>query len=320
MDRLKIFRLTTLQYFVAQFALAEGSTEAIRKEIWPTLVNSPGMRELVGRLSQMNTRQRCTSIGSLINLLKIFDTTTRTISQPDWVNKVNKIFEHGGSESSNNAGDWDRATGVYEVLHLQVSSGGASEHLSNVLKGCSLVSLDQLFISADIQNSFRKHIWRDALEGGNSWRIKSAYRDVEMFVRYLDAANVCRMFGNCQKAQAMIRWLEEQAHGPPDDLTDPQKLRLLEAIDGTKYIIALLGTTPGTGNLVLLRASDGHVHATSFMRACVGMPLLEQDVLDDDACARLTDLLDGPVNLVLDDAQMDALTLTDRPAIVPRGS
>lgn len=121
------------------------------------------------------------------------------------------------------------------------------------------------------------------------------------------------VYGQLTTAPVIIHWLQQQASKIQDDPADLQRLRLLEAVDSTQYILTLLGRTPETGQLVLLRASDGHVHAASFMRACVGLPLREQDVRDDDTCGRLVDLLDGPITLHLDDAQMGALTLAAAP-------
>lgn len=318
MDRLKIFRFTAFQYFVNQLILAEGSTEAIQREIWPSFQNSTGMGDNVRRILQMNTRERLRAMISFIDLLMAFNTTTRTISQPDWVVKVNKIFEHNDNESSNTVGNADPAAGVYELLPVKVPGGGGFDYLSTLLKGCAVVSLDELFISAGIQKSYRDQLRQDSLQAGNSWRIKCPYGDVELFVKFQDAAELCMVYGQSTTAPVIIHWLQQQASKKQDNPADLQRLRLLEAVDSTKYIITLLGTTPETGQLVLLRASDGHVHAASFMRACVGLPLREQDVRDDHTCGSLGDLLDGPITLHLDDAQMVALTLaaprTDRRA------
>lgn len=62
MDRLKVFRFATFQYFVEQFSVAEGLTDAIRTKIRPVLESSAEMKPLVGRLVQMNTRDRFRAI------------------------------------------------------------------------------------------------------------------------------------------------------------------------------------------------------------------------------------------------------------------
>lgn len=309
MDRLKIFRFTAFQYFVNHLILAEGSTEAIQREIWPSFQNSTGMGDAVRRILQMNTRERLRAMSRFIDLLMTFDTTTRTISQPDWVAKVDKIFEHNNNESSNTVGNGDPAAGVYELLPVKVPGGGGFDYLSTSLKGCSVVSLDELFISAGIQNHYRDQLRSDSLQAGNSWRIKRPYRDVELFVKCQDAAELCMVYGQSSTAPVIIHWLQQQVSETQADPAGLQRLSLLEAVDSIKYIITLLGTTPEKGQLVLLRASDGHVHAASFVRACVGLPLREQDVRDDHTCGPLADLLDGPITFRLDDAQRGALTL-----------
>lgn len=309
MDRLKIFRFTAFQFFVNQLTLAEGSTEAIQREIWPSFQNSTGLGHVVRRMFQMNTVERLKAMSSFIDLLMTFDTTNRTISQPDWVAKVDRIFEHNDSECSNSVGNADPATGVYELLPVKVPGLMALKWLSTILKGCSVVSLDELFSSAGIGNCYREQLKEDALRAGSSWRIKCPYRNVSLFVRYQEAAELCMIYGESTSAPVIIQWLQQQASRTHANPADQQRLRLLEAVDSTKYIITLLGTTPDTGQLVLLRASDGHVHAASFMRACVGLPLREQDVRDDHTCSRLADLMDGPVKIELDEAQIVALTL-----------
>ena len=313
MDRLKLFRLTTFQYFVAQISLAEGSTVEVRKHIWPKLDNSSEIRIVIDRIAQMNTMERLTAMSSFIDLLKNYNSPTRNISQAEWVTRVNGLFGHGGGGSSDAVDNGDPDASVFEFASIKIPGGGDLEHLSTVREGCSLVSLDKLFFVADIPKPRRGQIKREAVKVGNFWRIKRPYRAVDLYINFHDAADICKTHGRSLGTPRLIEWLEKEAPGPPNDPVDRQRLRLLEAVDSTKYIVSFLGMTPGKGHLVLLRASDAHVHVTSFTRSCAGLPLRQRDVRDDDECARLVDLLDGPVNVELDDAQMNALTVPPDP-------
>ena len=308
MDRLKLFRLTTFLYFVEQFAVAEGSTEAVRREIWSILEKSPGTKVLAERFVQMDSMQRLISIANFLNLLKTFDSGNRKIDQQDWVARVNRIFEHSEGPASS----------VYELLAVKRPGGGELDYLSTVLKGCSLVSLDELFISAGIQILYQEQIKNDAVKSGKFWRVKCPYRGIELFVSYQAAAKICRTYGQSPALQGIVEWLEKEPPGPSNDAADRQRGRILEAVDSTKYIITLLGIYPGRGYLVLIDASNAELHTASFMKACVGLPLHEFDVWDDQ-CGRLTDLLEGPVHLNLDDSQMGELTILTSQQD-PRGS
>ena len=309
MDRLKLFRLTTFQYFVAQISLAEGSTDEVRKHIWPKLDNSSEIRIIIHRIGQMNTMERLTAMGSFIDLLKNYNSPTQNISQAEWVTRVNSLFGHGGGGSSDAVDNGDPAASVFEFATIKIPGGGDLEHLSTAMKGCSLVSLGKLFHVADIRKPHREHIKREVLKAGKFWRIKCPYRAVDLYIDNQDAANICKAHGRSQGAPGLIKWLEKQAPDPPNDPVDRQRLRLLEAVDSTRYIVSFLSMAPRKGRLVLLRASDAHVHVTSFTRSCAGLPLRQRDLRDDDECARLVDLLDGPVNVDLDEAQMNALTV-----------
>ena len=305
MKSLKVFRATAFHYFVAQFARAEGSTDEVRNRVLNALEGSSGTKILVEQMIQMNSKERLTAISGLLDQFIDSDNGTRETDQAEWIAKASQLCELEDGDSSDTVVIRDPANSVYELSAFQIPHKGKSKHISTILKGCSLVSLHEILVPLEPQGPYHDAIKTYKFTARNIWYIKRPYRDADVFVTYQDALKVCRAYSHPPIAQTIIKWLENQLS---DDPADRQRLRILEAVDSTKYAVTFLGATAGRGHLVLLRASDGHVHVASFMKACLGLPLHERDIWDNK-CARLTDLLDGPVNFTLNVAQTDALTL-----------
>ncbi|KAF6228234.1 hypothetical protein HO133_007964 [Letharia lupina] len=200
----------------------------------------------------MNTRDRFRAIKFPRPTDNLLTPQRQNFTQPEWVKTVNNIYNLEDSDSSDNVDNGDPAASVYEFSPVKLSGGNDFESLATVLQGCSLVSLDELFASAVIRYLDHEKINEHALEELKFWPVKSIFDCLE------------------QKAPVL---LVNQA--------DRHRLRLLEAVDSTKYIIICRGEIPEKGRLVLLRVSDGHVHVASFMRSSVGLPLRQQDVRDD---------------------------------------
>lgn len=304
------FRFIMFQYMVEKLSLAEGLTDAIlRDENRPLLDDNAQIKILLKRLVQMNTRERFRAMSSLLDLLEPLDNASQILSVPEWVTAVNKAFAHEGNDSSEDVANGDPANSVYEFSHVKLPGLSERESLGMVLKGCSLVSLDRLFTSTEISHSYRDKIKEEALKGGNSWRVKRAYGGVHLYIKYQHAAEICKVHSHGSAALIIVDWLEKQVKNPQDNQAVRRRLRLLEAVDTTKYVISFLGKTPVIGRLVLLRASDGHVHVASFMKSYVGLPLRIRDVREEHDCVPLEDLLHGQVTLDPHDLQRNALTI-----------
>ena len=268
----------------------------------------------------MNSMERLRVLSHLIILLKTFAAGTRTINNQQWVEKVDRVFEDDDSDGASAVADEASPPGIYELLAVKPPAGAALAFLGTVLSGCNLISLDGVCLLAEIPEASSDHVVRRSLDSGNFWRIKCPYRGVELFLDCHDAAAYCRPYCHSPTAQRIIRWLDQQPPHPPDDRAGRHRLRILDAVDSSQYIVTLLGAHSSAGHVVLIRASDGHVHVASFLKACVGLPVSEME-LWDDRCVPLEDLRSGPVGLRLDEAQMDLLCIpaSARPPISPLG-
>ena len=316
MERLKLFRFSTFLYFVEKISRAEGSTDAVRRAIWDMLEAAPGTRPLVEQIARMNSLERLQVLSRLINLLKAFAAGTRTITNQQWVSRIDGVFQDDDDDDddSDSDADDDSANSIYELLAVKLPGGGEFDFLGTVLQGCNLISLDGLCLLAGMAEPFSTQIKRRTVESGNFWRVKCPSRGVELFIDCQEAARYCRMYCLSPKGQRIIQWLDQQSANPPNNPDYIQRFRMLEAVDSTEYVVTFLGAAPSAGHLVLLRASDGHVHVASFMKACVGLPVTETEVWDD-RCVRLRDLLNGPVNLRLNQAQVELLTIPIPPPV-----
>ena len=282
--------------------MMEGSTDQHRRSIWPSLEGSTEIQNLLDRVIRMNSKERLTALSKFIDLLIAYETTARSIDQAHWVTKIDTFF---GLEKDDS--DGDPATGVFELVLVKLPGRRGFE--IPVLKGCSIVSLDELLVYAGIPKPSHDRIKQDAWERHTCWRLKCPNSHLHLFVRYQDAAEICKANRQSQGMRAIVEWLEIQASSPSDDPADQRRLNLLEAVDTTTYVITFFGPVAGKGHLVLLRASDGHIHVASFTRSCFGFPLRERDVRDEEDCSPLDELLHGQVRIDLDDVQMDALTM-----------
>ena len=307
MERTLLFRFTTVLYFVDKIARAEGSSESVREGIWAMLERTEGTTPLVIRIAEMDSMERLQALSHLIDLLKIFAAGTRTLTNQQWVDRVERCFDEDDDDDSA-VDDADSANSIYELLAVKLPGGGELDFLGTVLKGCNLISLDGLCLLAGIPETFSSQIRKRTIKTGHFWRVKCPYRGVELFLECREAARYCRTYCLSPKGQKIIHWLDQQSVNPPKDPAYRHRFRMLEAVDSTQYVITFLGKAPSAGNLVLIRASDGHVHVASFMKACVGLPMTEMEVWNDE-CARLTDLVTGPVTLGLDEAQIELLTI-----------
>ena len=302
MDRLSLFRLTTFQYFVAQISMMEGSNDQDRRSIWATLQGSKEIQKLLDRMIQMNTRERMTALSKFIDLLIAYETTARSIDQADWVTKVNTFFDLEPDDS-----DEDPADGVFKLVRDKLTDRRPFE--ISVVEGCSLISLDDLLVYTGIPRPSHDRIKEKAWEDHTCWRIKLPNSHSHLFIKYEDAADICKANRQYQGVRGMIEWLEIEASSPADDPADRKRLSLLEAVDTTRYFVTFLGPVAGKGGLVLLRASDSYIHIASFMRSFFGFPLRERDVRDEHDCAPWVELLNGQVRIDLDEVQMDALII-----------
>ena len=167
-------------------------------------------------------------------------------------------LEDGGI--SDNVDNGDPAASVYELLSVKMPGGKDFDYLGTVLKGCSIVSLAGLFTSLEIWNPKREMVNNCSLEKLRPRRVKCPHRGAKLYIKYQDAAGVCQAYSRWKTAPGTVNWLEKQALVLPENPADRHRLQLLEAIDMTKYISTLLGKIPRKGGLVLLRASDGHMH------------------------------------------------------------
>ena len=319
LEQLKLFRLSTFLYFVEKISRAEGSTELVRRQIWDKLEGLPPTRPLVERIAKMDSMERLQALSHFINLLKTFAIGTRKISNRQWISRVDRVFENDDDEDPDDdvsavTAD-DSANSIYEVIAVKIPNGGKLDFLGTVIKGCNLVSLDGLCLITGIPETFTGQIKRRTVETGNFWRVKCPYRGVELFLDCREAARYCRPYCRSPQGQWIMQWLEQQPTNPPNDPLYRRRFRMLEAVDSTEYIVTFLGKAPCAGHLVLIRASDGHVHVASFMKACVGLPLTEMEVWDDQ-CVPLTRLLNGPVALRLDPQRIDLLTIAPRVPVI----
>ena len=310
MERTLLFRFTTVLYFVDKIARAEGSSESVREDIWAMLERTEGTTHLVIRIAEMDSMERLQALSHLIDLLKIFAAGSRILTNQQWVDRVERCFLDGDDDDDDDSAfdDADPANSIYELLAVKLPGGGELDFIGTVLKGCNLISLDGLCLLAGIPETFSSQIKKRTIGTGHFWRIKCPYRGVELFLDCREAARYCRSYCLSPKAQRIIHWLDQQSVNPPKDPAYRHRFRMLEAVDSTQYVITFLGKGPGAGRLVLIRASDGHVHVASFMKACVGLPVTEMEVWDDE-CALLRDLLRGPGNMRLDQGQIEVLTI-----------
>ena len=308
LEREKLFRLATFIYFVEKILRAEGLTDPVRREIWTMFEATPAMKTLVKRIVEMNTKERLQALNHLGTLLKTFAAGTRTITKQQWVARVNRILKNDDDDSGEEVTVGDTANCIYEVLAVKTPGAGEVDFLGTTIVGCNLVSLDGLCLLTELAEPFASQIKQRTIESGNFWRVKCPFRGVELFLECREAAMYCRSYCLSPKGQAVIHWLDAHSVNPPIHPANRQRFRMLEAVDSTKYVITFFGAAPGGGHMVLLRASDGHVHVASFMKACVGLPLTEMDVWDDQ-CARLSELMKGPVSLRLAEWQINMLTI-----------
>ena len=316
MERLYLFRFSTFLYFVEKISRVEGSTDDVRRGIWTMLERSSATLRLVERIAEMDRMERLQAVNHLINLVITFAAGTRTITNQQWVARVERVFKNADDDDDSSVAAKDAANSIYELLAVNVPGGGELDFLGNIIVGCNLVSLDSLCLLTGIPEPFSSQVKQRTIETGNFWRVKCPFRGVELFLDCHEAAMYCRTYCLSPKGQQIIHWLDEQPFNPPDKTPYRQRFRLLEAVDSTEYVITFLGVAPSTGHLVLIRASDGHVHVASFMKACVGLPVTETEVLDDH-CERLSELLNGPVNMRLGQAQIDLLTVPiPRPPVI----
>ena len=303
MERLSLFRVTTFQYFVAQISMMEGSTDENRRSIWATLQGSTQIQKLLDRMIRMNTRERLTALSKFIDLLIAYETTARTIEQADWVTKINKFF---GLEPDDS--DEDPADGVFELIRDKLT-GTRAYHEISVVEGCSIISLDDLLVYTGIPKPSHDRIKQESWEHLTCWRLRIPNSHAHLFIKYQDAAEICKAHRRYQGVRGVLEWLEEQAASPADDPAGRKRLSLLEAVDRTKYFVTFFGPVAGRGGLVLLRDSDGYIHVASFARSLLGFPLRERDIRDEDDCAPLVELLNGQVRIQLDKVQTDALII-----------
>ena len=316
MERILLFRFSTILYFVEKISRAEGSTDAVRREIWTMLEGTPGTRPLVEQIAKMHSLERLHVLSHLINLLKTFAAGTRNITNQQWVTRIDRVFkdEDDDDDDSDGVADKDSTNSIYQILAVKIPGGGELDFLGTVIEGCNLVSLDGLFLLAGIPETFSAQIKRRTIATGNFWRVKCPFRGVELFLDCREASRYCTPYCLSPKGQKIIQWLNQQPFSPPNDPAYRQRFRMLEAVDSTVYVVTFLGVAPSAGHLVLIRASDGHVHVASFLKACVGLPVTELEVWDD-RCERLQDLMKGPVKLRLDQAQIDLFTIPIPPPV-----
>ena len=322
LERQKLFRFSTFLYFVGKICWAEGSTDPVRKEIWNMLEKKPAIRPLVERMVEMNTMKRLQALSHLINLLKTFTAGARTINNQLWVARIDRILKNDDDDddSGGEVAVGATANGIYELQAVKTPGGGELDFLGTIIVGCNLISLDGFCLLTGIAEPFASQIKQRTIETGNFWRVKCPFRGVELFLECREAAIYCRTYCLSPKGQAAIHWLDTQSFNPPNHPANRRRYRIFEAVDSTKYVITFLGAAEGAtamcaGHIVLIRASDGHVHVASFMKACVGLPLTEMDVWDDQ-CARLSELLKGPVSLRLTEGQINSLRIPVPPPVI----
>ena len=317
MDLTRLFRLSSILYFFEEISKAEGSTDKTRRGIWDTMNKASKTGPLIKRIAGMDTRERLQALSQIVNLLKTYAAGTRNITNQGWLTRIERCFSDDDDDDGPAVSMDDPTNSTYGLLAVKNPFGGEFDFLGTVIVGCNLVSLDGLCLLAQMPETFADQIKRRVLDGGDYWRVKCPSRGVELFIECLAAARYCRSFCHSPKSQQIIQWLDRQPANPPEDPVDGRRFRMLEAVDSTQYVITFLGAVPSAGHLVLIRASDGLVHVASFMKACVGLPVTQLDVWDDH-CARLSNLMSGPVKFRLDPAQIDLLTIpiTPTPLIV----
>ena len=321
MELLHLFRFSTFVYLVEKISKEEGCTDAVRRDIWTMLDRTPGTLRVIERIVEMDSMERLQALSHLINYLKTFAAgNTRVITNQQWVARIDRVFKDAEDDDDDDSPVTreDVANSTYGLLAVNVPGGGEFDFLGNIIIGCNLVSLDSLFFLTGIPQPFSTQIRTRVIATGNFWRVKCPLRGIELFLDCHEAATYCRGYCLSPKAQQIIRWLDGQPHSPPDDTPFRRRFHILEAVDSTEYVITFLGAAPSTGHLVLLRASDGHVHVASFMKACIGLPVTELEVWDDH-CEPLSELLKGPVTMRLATGQIDALTIPipAQPVVVP---
>lgn len=304
-ERLQLFRFSTIFYFVDNISRAEGSTDAVRREIRDLLEKKAGLRTLLERINQMSSTERLDAVSQLIKLLRIFATATRKITNQEWVTKIDKVFLN---KDHNESAAVPSANASYDIITIPVFGGGPLDFLGIVIHGCNLVNMDGLFALGGVGDTFAAEIRKKAIESGRFWLVKCPTRGVELFLDCHEAAGYCRPHCLSPKGQEIIRWLDQAPLRPSPDPGHRHRFRMLEAVDSRKYVVTFLGLVPSAGFLVLLRASDGHVHVASFMKAFFGLPVTELELWDDH-CLPLSDLVVGPVNMCLDNGQIGLLTI-----------
>ena len=341
MDHLKLFRISTLSYFVNRFVLAERTSDRLRNQIWATLENNTAIQTINERVGLMSTRERLRAIGRFVDFMKTFDPATKRISQTDWMIKVDKCFEDTFGSDFLEYEETEYPALVFDLVPIKLSNGDGQTYYVTALKGCSLISLDQVCVCARILTDTDKHkeMKREAYRKYRVWQIYYPGRGITLFLHHQHAAELCRVHVPDSAALAIVEHLQHEQSdildgGNGDDNNDLSihqerqrqlKLHLLDAVDTSTYIITFFGsaiaTPSGTGHLVLLRDLDAYVHVASFMRSCFGLPLrANRDLGGDGACVHLTNLTLGPGKLQLTQGQINALTLpAARPAVATEG-
>ena len=315
MENLSLFRLSTFVYFFEKISKAEGTTDETRKRIRDTLEGKPGTQRVVERIAAMATIERLTALSQFINILKTYAAGTRNITNQGWLTRIDRCFSDNDDDDGPAISNKDPTNSTYEVLAVKRPGGSEFDFLGTVIVGCNLVSLDGFCLLAQMPKVSADKVKRQVLDDGNYWRVKCPFRGVELFIECHEAVDYCNEHCHSLKGQQIIQWLKRQPANPPNDPTYRRRFRMLEAVDSSRYVITFLGEVPGAGHLVLIRASDGLVHTASFLKACVGLPVTQLDVWDDH-CARLSNLMSGPVKFRLDPAQIDLLTIPVPPTPV----
>ena len=262
------------------------------------------MQVYVDQMRQMNTRQRIRKISFFLHLLTTSGAASKVLTQPDFEPKDNYSDMVDQDDSSDLKAYFD--LGVYEFVPVLIFNEHGAEFVVHVLSGCSLVSLSDILASAGMEEVDYNDFESEPLKKFKVWRLKHTIRTVQLYVKYHDAVAILEAHGDPQAASTMITWLMASISDPPPNSSpdNPQKVELLEAINREEYVITLFPKAPEMekGNLVLLRASNGEVHLTSFTRACFGLPLRKRDVRDDHECLEPEYLKHGPMafQLILD--------------------
>ena len=190
-----------------------------------------------------------------------------------------KVENIDGNRGHQGRDDEDPDASVYEFL--EVKKRGVPRPLTTLISGCYLVSLDQILRSLKSNDVDFDAIKLIAFNQFQAWRIKSLSRGIELFINVEDAASLIKEFGPL--ATEVIQLLRRMADITSRDEND-QRVRLLNAVNTGKYIVVFLFQ-----RMVLVRASDGHIHVPSFLKACCNGPLVSSEVEEDD-CAPLSNL------------------------------